>query len=175
MTACPLACHNATFCLKQQSMEVIKVATIDTAVRCCAGVLFALALVGCGGSKLSPVEGVVLLDGKPVAGATIQFVPQGSGKDATGETDKDGQFVMSTFQPRDGVVPGTYKVVISPLLGTVDPTQYGSADDAMSAAAKVRPKTDASKSFPQQYTRPDLTPLTQEVPAKGKVKFELKR
>jgi hypothetical protein len=136
-------------------------------------VLF-VAFVGCGGSKLSPVEGVVLLDGKPVVGATVQFVPQGAGRDATAETDESGRFSMSTNQPRDGMVPGTYKVVISPPLGTADTATYSSSEDAMSAAAKVRPKTDAKKGFPQQYTRPDLTPLTQEVPTKGSLKFELK-
>src|SRR5690349_2430461 len=57
----------------------------------------AILLAGCGGARTSPVEGRVLVDGKPVAGASIQFVPQGKGRDATGETDKDGQFVMSTF------------------------------------------------------------------------------
>jgi hypothetical protein len=81
---------------------------------------------------------------------------------------------MSTFQPRDGVMPGTYKVVISPPVGTVDPTEYKSLDDAMAAGAKAKPKSDASRAFPQQYTRPDLTPLTQDVPVKGTIKFELK-
>jgi len=136
--------------------------------------LIVLTLVGCGQSRTSPVEGVVLLDGKPVAGATIQFVPQGKGHDATAETDKDGQFTMSTFQPRDGVVQGSYKVVISPPLGTADASTYTSAEDAMSAAAKSRPKKDAGNRFPEQYTRPDQTPLSLEVPVKGPVKLELK-
>jgi hypothetical protein len=133
-----------------------------------------LALAGCGGSRTSPVDGVVLLDGKPLAGATIQFVPQGSGRDATGESDKNGQFTMSTFEPRDGAVPGTYKVVISQPLGTADTATYGSSDDAMSAAAKSKPAKTPGPAFPLQYTRPDTTPLTQEVPVRGSVKYELK-
>src|SRR5437667_5422297 len=98
-------------------------------------VLF-VSLAGRGGQRTSPVEGVVLLDGKPLAGASIQFVPQGTGRDATGESDKNGQFAMSTFKARDGALQGTYKVVIAPPVGTADTTQYGSAEDAMSAASK---------------------------------------
>jgi hypothetical protein len=120
------------------------------------------------------VEGQVLLDGKPLAGASIQFVAQGKGRDATSETDKNGHFVMATFQPRDGALPGSYKVVVSPPLGVADTTTYGSADDAMSAAAKKPAKKEADKAFPQKYARPDQTPLTQEVPVKGKIVFELK-
>ena len=116
------------------------------------------------------------MDGKPVAGASIQFVPQSNGRDATGETDKEGQFVMSTFKPRDGVLPGSYKVVISPPTGSADPTQYASADAAMAAASRPQAKKESPKPlFSTKYTRPDQTPLTQEVPVAGKLVFELKK
>lgn len=76
-------------------------------------VLFALA--GCkDGSGTVPVAGVVRLDGQPLKEASIQFVPQGSGRDATATTDANGRFVMSTIEPRDGAMPGKYKVVITP-------------------------------------------------------------
>lgn len=136
--------------------------------------LLVVGLAGCrGGEQTSPVEGDVSLDGKPVAGAAIQFVPQGKGRDATGETDKDGHFVMSTFKPRDGAAPGSYKVVISPPVGPADAATYGTAEEAMSAAAK-QPAKKVTSAFPQKYTRPDQTPLTQDVPVTGKVRLELK-
>jgi hypothetical protein len=135
--------------------------------------LLASALAGCDGSRTSPVAGLVLLDGKPLAGASVQFIAQGKGRDATGETDKNGEFNMSTFKPRDGVVPGAYKVVISPPVGTADPTKYATADEAMAAASKPQPKS-TGPAFPEKYARPDQTPLTQEVPVKGKLKFDLK-
>jgi hypothetical protein len=134
--------------------------------------LLAMATVGCGSSSTSPVAGVVLLDGKPVANAAVQFVAQSeSGRDATGQTDQSGEFTMSTFKPKDGVVPGDYKVVVSPL-GAADTSQYASAEEAMSAASKAAPKS-AAPAFPQKYTRGDLTPLTQKVPVSGKLKLEL--
>lgn len=134
--------------------------------------LLPLTLLGCG-SNTNSVTGTVTLDGKPVSDATIQFVPDGAGRDATGQTDKNGYFSMSTFKPGDGVVPGTYKVVIAPPLGEPDKTQHANAGDAMNAPA-AKPVPKKASSFPEKYTRPDQTPLTQEVPAKGKVVFELK-
>ena len=131
-----------------------------------------VCLAGCGSSRTSPVGGVVLLDGKPVADATVQFVPQeGKGRDATAQTDKNGEFAMSTFKPRDGMLPGEYKVVVTPPTGPVDPTQYATSDAAMSGA-KAAPKKE--RSFPEKYTRADQTPLTQTVPASGKLTLELK-
>jgi hypothetical protein len=138
-------------------------------------IVVALVLLGgCGkAQRTSPVEGVVLLDGKPLVGAAIHFVPQGTGRDATGETDKDGHFVMSTFEPKDGVMAGSYKVVVSPPpSAAAAPVNYATAEEAMAATAKQPTKAPAN-SFPDKYTRPDLTPLTQDVPATGKLKFEL--
>lgn len=136
--------------------------------------LLIISLLGCGGARLSPVEGTVTLDGKPLANASIQFVPQGAGKDATGGTDKSGHFVMSTLTPKDGVAPGSYKVVIAPPRGEVDTTRYGNSADAMDAASKAPPKKSTGPTLPEKYSRPDQTPLTQEVPAKGSLKFDLK-
>src|SRR5687768_11537835 len=118
-------------------------------------VVVTLIFTGCGvTSRTSPVSGVVTLDGKPLAGASIHFVPEGSGRDATGETGTSGNFTMSTFKPRDGVVPGTYKVVISPPTGAADTTQYATPEEAMAAAAKAPAKKAAGPAFPEKYSRP---------------------
>jgi hypothetical protein len=133
-----------------------------------------LALVGCGGSRTSPVAGVVVLDGQPLAEAAIQFVPQGAGRDATGQTDTNGEFAMSTFEPRDGVLPGTYKVVITPPTGVVDTTKYATVEEAMAAASKPQARpAPKGPSVPAKYTRLDQTPLTQAVPVVGKLRIEL--
>lgn len=134
--------------------------------------LLLLLACGCNNSKTSPVAGVVLLDGQPLANATVQFVPVESGRDATATTNARGEFTMSTFDPNDGAAPGTYKVVISPPVGQVDTTQYQSAADAMTAAAQPRPA--AKSNFPQNYTNVAETPLTEVVPVKdGKVRYEV--
>lgn len=133
-----------------------------------------LALLGCRNQATSPVEGVVLLDGKPLAGATVQLVPQSGGRDATGQTDAQGHFHISTFRQGDGALPGTYKVVISAPIGAPDPAQYASAEEAMAAAARPTAKP-ASPPFPEKYARPDQTPLTVEVPVKAPLRLELQR
>src|SRR5262249_29630685 len=80
--------------------------------------LLALAACGCGGRK-GPVAvaGVVLLDGKPVAGATVSFLPTGeTGRPATGLTDGQGVFRLTTSDKGDGALPGDYRVVVARLV-----------------------------------------------------------
>src|SRR4051812_25342786 len=77
-------------------------------------------LSGCGGPKLAPVKGRVMWNGKPVAQAHLSFSPVAKdeanrepGKPATGFTDADGNFVLSTYRPLDGAQVGEHRVVIS--------------------------------------------------------------
>jgi len=58
-----------------------------------------------------PVQGVVLLDGKPLPCGIVQFQPA-SGQPATGEIASDGSFTLSRYAPSDGVPPGTYRVSV---------------------------------------------------------------
>lgn len=82
----------------------------------------ALSLVGCGGRdpnlpKLEPVSGTVTLDGRPLANASVTFVPSGTtrGTGATGVTGPDGKYtLMSRGEP--GVPAGDYRVVVSKLV-----------------------------------------------------------
>lgn len=69
--------------------------------------------------KTQPVEGTVTLDGKPVEGATVTFVPvvEGQGASATGITDASGKFTLTVVDtsrgrgaPGGGTVPGDYFV-----------------------------------------------------------------
>src|SRR5690242_15276582 len=85
-------------------------------VRRIVGLWLAAALaaagLGCSGdSGRHKVKGKVTLDGQPLQGAEITFIPSGSGEHATGFSGADGTFeVNSTNAP--GAAPGDYKVVI---------------------------------------------------------------
>lgn len=75
-----------------------------------------LVPAGCNdGPTLVPVSGAVTLDGKPLEGATLSFVPlpgnpvSTAGTDATGP---DGNFRM-TYDGRAGLAPGKYSVAVS--------------------------------------------------------------
>lgn len=140
--------------------------------------LLVIAFVGCGSSSGTvPVKGRVTLDGEPLANASISFIPQGEGRQATGTSDANGEFTMSTIDPKDGALPGTYKVAIVPT-SPMDQTPEGlSADEAMAAAAAAAAKRKgkpAGPEVPEAYTRVDKTPLTQEVPPKGPILYEIK-
>jgi hypothetical protein len=78
--------------------------------------------LGCsGGSTLGthPVQGLVTLDGTPVAGATVMFQPvnQGQGASATGLTDENGVYRLTSTtmegaagEPGAGALAGDYYV-----------------------------------------------------------------
>ena len=77
-----------------------------------AAVVIALAAHGCAPvSDCVPVQGVVLLDGKPLPCGIVQFQPA-SGQPATGDIAPDGSFTLSRHTPTDGVPPGTYRVSV---------------------------------------------------------------
>jgi hypothetical protein len=85
--------------------------------RTCA-ILALLAVLGCSGEvKLegtSVVSGTVKQKGTPLAGATVSFSPvgQGAGKAASGTTDAQGQFTLTTLKAGDGALPGEYQVTV---------------------------------------------------------------
>ena len=79
-------------------------------------------LVGCGQGDgrldVRPTSGVVLRDGLPVPGATVVLNPApGTPAAAAGllpsaETDADGTFVVSSYEPGDGAPAGEYAVTL---------------------------------------------------------------
>ena len=142
--------------------------------------------LGCGGPHQSvPVEGVVTLDGVPVAGAMVNFIRDGGdgkeGRMAYGSTDETGKFRLTTIQPNDGALPGTYRVLVvktEPIPPGVPipsfPNTPAGRAERESFLDKVygnRPrKRDA---LPEQYARVETTPLQVTVPTRGKVSLEL--
>src|SRR5262245_53733025 len=75
----------------------------------------AMLITGCG-SDLVPAEGVVTIDGKPVKGAMVVFIPDPpDSKDREfpfSGIGEDGAIAMNTGK-RAGVRPGKYKVTVS--------------------------------------------------------------
>lgn len=138
-------------------------------VRRMSVVLVAALAAGCGaGSGPVPVRGVVKLDGQPVAGAAVTFVAQTpGGRDAHGSTNEKGEFRLTTSKPDDGALPGTYKVVIQP------PGEEGGSTPFDEGKPAARPKAPRGPRIPAKYSAAGQTPLTQDVPPKGEIVFEL--
>jgi len=86
----------------------------------CLGLAFLVtALVvgteGCGpgGPAVGQVEGTVTLDGEPVAGAIVTFVPVEGGRNSMAETDESGHYVLEYTGGKPGALVGKHKVRIS--------------------------------------------------------------
>ena len=83
-----------------------------------AGLFAIIGAGGCGrsGPAVAYVEGIVLLDGEPVTGASVGFTPVSAGQPAFGKTDAAGVFHLTTVRggARDGgAVVGEYAVTIT--------------------------------------------------------------
>jgi hypothetical protein len=81
-----------------------------------AGLLFGLA--GCSGDVvLTPVTGVVKIDGKAASGIMVQFMPDinrgGTGPTSFGTSDVSGNFTLKTYDGRPGAAVGPHLVTLS--------------------------------------------------------------
>lgn len=117
---------------------------------------------GCGGSDapdLVPVSGKVLLDGEPVSGAFVKFVPN-SGPASGGETDENGKFTLVAPGNRTGAVVDTHTVTVG---CPFDPAQGSSADGSTQAAA-----SSSGCSVPPIYSDVLTSDVTADVPDGGK-------
>jgi hypothetical protein len=128
-------------------------------------------LMGCGGGAegpaTEPVSGTVTLDGKPIEGAQVVFVPNGSGRAASATTDAAGKYELTTFNPADGAVIGSYKVTIAKTEGaTVSVNLEGlSPEEATKKAAEAYYSSGANKNIGNPNAKAKVTEL---VPAKYK-------
>ena len=77
-------------------------------------VMLAILSAGCGpsGPKIAYVTGKVTMDGKPLANATVVFIPE-NGRPAGASTDANGNYVLNFSQGRRGAIPGNNSIRIS--------------------------------------------------------------
>jgi hypothetical protein len=143
--------------------------------------LSAVCIAGCGGGgagKPVKVEGKVTIDGVPITGATVKFLPEGDeGQPAQAITGDDGSFKLTTRNTGDGAVPGKY-------ICTVTKAKTGSAASGMSDTkgddylkhmkdmSKNREKrtsvaSTASGEVHANYADPKKSTLRFEVPSGG--------
>lgn len=80
--------------------------------------LAAALLIGCGKSDipLAQVEGTIILDGAPLANATVEFQPadgKAKGRPSIGETGPDGKYKLRFSKDQWGAAVGRHKVMIT--------------------------------------------------------------
>jgi hypothetical protein len=126
------------------------------------GVTIAIvALSGCGRPGTSPTaaaSGVVLYKGAPATDVRVIFTPA-SGRPAIGQTDAEGRFVLTTFVPNDGAVPGVHKATIS------DRKRNWQPDPTTKQTTPTR--------FPEKYQSAPTTPWSFEVKSGEDNEFKL--
>jgi len=109
--------------------------------------LMVLLAVGCdeSGPTMIPVYGKVTFDGAacPAAGVVIFApieTPEGVPKrPATAKFGKDGKFEARSYQPGDGLLPGSYRVRIECLSG-LPPARLGGMQEVSYIAAGYKPE-----------------------------------
>ncbi|HID21451.1 MAG TPA: carboxypeptidase regulatory-like domain-containing protein [Planctomycetaceae bacterium] len=106
--------------------------------------------------KTYPVTGTVTLDGKPVEGATVVFVPkeEGTGRAATGVTDSNGKYSLGTFASGDGVIPGEYLIKITKY--RPPSTQQPPVGDEEDEESEMRAFLEAQQGTQQTQTESEL-------------------
>jgi hypothetical protein len=114
--------------------------------------LAAVALPGCGGESLVPVEGLVTLDDKPLPNGTVILSPM-RGTDPgpfTGKTGADGRFALGPAgNEGGGAVAGEYTVMIATVLSS--PT----ADEMTPAPTQQEIVPPMWRNGSQRFTVPD--------------------
>ena len=158
--------------------------SLNTA-RC--GVLAAglFVIAGCSSGKVDapttvPVSGTVMYKGKPVEGATVIFRSDASSLAASGVTDSEGKFELTTKTANDGAVPGEHVVTVSKVTGgaqTSDEAMTAMLDDP-SILAQASDKQNKSKAVPKallpaKYAHAKTTPLKETVTEDGPNEFVL--
>lgn len=110
--------------------------------------LVSIGLWGCSrgdGLVIAPVEGKIVMNGKPLPDVGVTFLPDGAGPSASGNTNENGEFTLRTAEPGDGAVVGSHKVVLGP--------------------AQEGPRKPGSATIPNKYGSPTTTDLSVEVVA----------
>jgi len=142
--------------VKERELAMSRSALIQM---CLLGFISA-TFIGCGGEtgpKVYPVTGTVLYNGQPVDGAVVAFRGESATKMATGTTDAQGHFELTTYKPGDGAVPGKHTVTVAK---TVQTGGGASGSASMEEALENPPAQAESRSeLPEKYADPATSQL----------------
>lgn len=140
---------------------------------------------GCGGGRRGdipptvPVAGVVTLDGRPVDGAMVVFVPVDHRYGAYALTDSRGRFELQSSPEVKGAVPGKFRVQVTKVVAAQGGGQFMVQEDvehALAAGGTVAssPQGDAKNVLPEKYSKPDTSGIEVTVPKEGLKDYEIK-
>jgi hypothetical protein len=122
-----------------------------------------LASGGCSssGPETAHVSGRVTMDGKPLANATVVFIPE-DGRPAGARTDANGNYVLNFTERRRGAIPGKSNVRITT-------QREAEHDENGKVVMRASPET-----IPMEYNAASTLEFTVEPKKKNVANFELK-
>lgn len=151
-------------------------------------------LLGCGGGsdrpQLAAASGIVRLNGEPVEGASVTFIPVGGGRPGSGRTDSTGRYTIKTYQDASGAIIGEHKVAVVKMSGPGLDVMQGDApataeaasgeDDGSDSLSEIE-VVDSSEAkepeinydVPKNYMNADQSGLFITVPPEGSDKLHL--
>jgi predicted small lipoprotein YifL len=136
--------------------------------------LLVLAVItGCGPTNPAtvPVSGVVTYQGEPVVGAQVSFMAEGAARAASGQTDAQGKFQLSTYGTNDGAVVGSHTVTIAKATDESIGGAGMSPDDPdggyAAAMAQASQQATTKSALPEKYGNPKESGLTAAVTQAG--------
>jgi hypothetical protein len=149
--------------------------------------LASVCLLGAGCSKeperppTYPVTGVVKMKDRPLEGARVTFVPTTAGIEAaSGVTDAEGKYALTTFSQGDGAQPGSYRVKVAKYdtKGGVTPAPDAPVvsyeeESKLEFAPDEKPHPVARSILPKKYDSEISSGLTHTVP-EGPSTFDIK-
>lgn len=125
--------------------------------------LLMVCILGCAGDpveqrQLIQVSGIVSLDGAPVEGVTVWFIPRSGtpGNGGTGTTDATGKYTLQEANGQTGVMPGQYDVSFSKF----------AMPDGTPVSADVQPESvNAKQIMPRKYLKAETSGINADVSA----------
>jgi hypothetical protein len=157
--------------------------------------LASCCLIGCGGESgqvpVARTSGVVTYQGKPVENADVIFVPEGVSRTASGRTNANGEFTMSTYNTDDGAIVASNAILVIKESATSssappDMSKIGNDEEAgKKAIAEYQQKMTSSQmnaktkkelgpsAIPRKYSDLKSTPLKRSVVAGEKNHFKI--
>ncbi|MDR2705042.1 MAG: carboxypeptidase-like regulatory domain-containing protein [Planctomycetaceae bacterium] len=116
--------------------------------------LFTVSIIGCdSGVQYLPVTGTLTVDGVPMEGVTLSFIPTSGGTTASATTNVQGEFVVTTSH-HDGCIPGEYAVAVFKLEQNRLP-----AASSTSVGPPVGPPPVIKNLLPPKFSRTETSGL----------------
>jgi hypothetical protein len=136
-----------------------------TAVGCALGCTSQTA----GRPETAPVRGRITYRGESVAGARVVFIHAGASRFASGQTDTDGRFQLTTYSPGDGAIVGKNVVIVvkrsTPGNSAANPIDPSAArnEDLDASFDRAASRAPARSAIPIKYANQKTSDLEREV------------